>query len=304
MNSLLVKTVLLASSLAQTCVGFSTPAPTVSTLLKTHEDTITQLQQLAQEKFPEAADESSMFYLRYCLKEGTTDEERYSLLESNMQWRLNEGKEIVQSAKQAVEAAMASGSWDNEPVREMAPHAASVNKYITPTQCLTTTLRSGDLCYCIRAGQIDDVSLMSEVSLDEMTEFFLYCKEINAIVANMRSEATDRVVDVLTANDLKGVKLVGGDATFRKALSAASTKANELYPSLSGPTFLLNLPRLLGALVKLFTPLFPVEVRKRLKFEQGPLRNVQDLVEISGLSMGNAATREQFLDDIDRLLSK
>lgn len=244
-----------------------------------------------------------MFYLRYCLKDGTTEEEKKALLESNMGWRMTEGKEIVQSAKKAVEAAMESGSWNNEPVRDMAPHAEIVNKYITPAQCLTTTIRTGDLCYCIRAGQIDDVSLMSEVSLEQMTEFFLYCKEINSIVANMRSVESDKVVDVLTANDLNGVKLVGGDATFRKALSAASTKANELYPSLSGPTFLLNLPKLLGALVKLFTPLFPEEVRKRLKFERGPLSKVNNLVEISGLSKGNAATREQFLDDIDKLLS-
>lgn len=291
------------SSLAHSCVGFSTPSPSVSALLQTHEDTISQLQEFVKEKYPEAADENSMFYLRYCLKDGTSDEEKKALLDSNMQWRTNEGKEIVELAKDAVSAAMVSGSWDNEPVRENAPHADIVNKYITPAQCLTTTVRTGDLCYCIRAGQIDDVALMSEVSLEQMTEFFLYCKEINSIVANMRSEATDKVVDVLTANDLNGVKLVGGDATFRKALSAASTKANELYPSLSGPTFLLNLPKLLGALVKLFTPLFPDEVRKRLKFERGPLRNVNDLVEISGLGMGNAAAREQFLDEIDMLLS-
>ena len=183
----------------------------------------------------------------------------------------------------------------------MAPHASIVNKYITPSQCLTTTINTGDLCYCIRAGKIDDVALMGEVSLQQMTDFFLYCKEVNALVANMRSEEKDQLITVMTANDLAGVKLVGGDATFRKALSAASNKANELYPNLSGPTFLLNLPKLLGALVKLFTPLFPDEVRKRLKFESGPLKNVNELVEIS--PNGNAASRELFLKQIDDLLA-
>lgn len=304
MISFVVKTALLVSSLAHSCICFSTPSPTVSVLLESHQGTISKLQEFAKEKYLNAADESPMFYLRYCLKEGSSDEEKKQLLDSNMQWRTNEGKEIVKAAKEAVTTAMASGSWDNEPVRDNAPHADIVNKYITPAQCLTTTIRTGDLCYCIRAGKIDDVALMSEVSLEQMTEFFLYCKEVNSIVANMKSEATDKVVDVLTANDLSGVKLVGGDATFRKALSAASTQANDLYPSLSGPTFLLNLPKLLGALVKLFTPLFPEEVRKRLKFEQGPLRDVNDLVEISGLGMGNEDSREKFLDDVDKLLSK
>merc|ERR1711971_926109 len=120
------------------------------------------------------------------------------------------------------------------------------------------------------------------------------------LVANMRSEQTDKLVTVLTANDLSGVKLVGGSADFRKALSAASTKANDLYPNLSGPTFLLNLPRLLSALVKIFTPLFPDEVRKRLKFEQGPLKDVQDLTEIS--PSGDASARALFLKQIDALM--
>jgi hypothetical protein len=140
---------------------------------------------------------------------------------------------------------------------------------------------------------------MSEVSLEQMTEFFLYCKEVNALVANMKSEKSDQLVTVLTANDLCGVKLIGGDATFRKALSAASNKASDLYPNLSGPTFLLNLPKLLSALVKLFTPLFAEDVRKRLKFARGPLIDVTDLSEIS--PSGNAASRELFLEQIDEL---
>jgi hypothetical protein len=306
MNAFTLKCLIAVVVMAQTCLAFSTPSPSVSALLDTHSETISQLRTLAEEKYPEAVPSSddSMFYLRYCLKDGTTDDEKKTMLEYNLQWRLGEGKEIAQAAQKAIEAAMASGSWDNTPVRDMAPHADIVNKYITQSQCLTTTLRTDDLCYCIRAGQIDDVALMSEVSIEQMTDFFIYCKEVNAIVANMRSVASDKVVYVLTANDLKGVKLVGGDATFRKALSAASTKANDLYPSLAGPTFLLNLPKLLGALVKLFTPLFPEEVRKRLKFARGPLNEVDDLVEISGLGLGDAGAREKFLNEIDALLDE
>ena len=150
--------------------------------------------------------------------------------------------------------------------------------------------------YCIRAGKIDDAALMSEVTADQMTEFFLYCKEVNAIVADLRSMSDDRLISVITANDLNGVSLLG-DSSFRKALSASSTKANDLYPALSGPTLLLNLPLLLGALAKLFTPLFPPEVRQRLKFEQGLLHNVNDLTEIL-----SGATRDAFLNELDALV--
>ena len=150
--------------------------------------------------------------------------------------------------------------------------------------------------YCISAGKIDDRALMSEVTSDQMTEFFLYCKEVNAIVADIRSVSSDKLVYVITANDLNGVSLLG-DSSFRKALSASSTKANDLYPALSGPTLLLNLPPLLGALAKLFTPLFPPEVKQRLKFEQGPLRNVNDLTDIL-----SGATRDVFLNELEALV--
>jgi len=180
----------------------------------------------------------------------------------------------------------------------MAPHATIVNQFIQTPQCLTVTTRTGDLCYCIRAGQIDDVRLMSKLTVEQLAEFFLYCKEVNALVANQRSLDSDRIVKLVTANDLTGVKLIGGDASFRKALSAASTKANDLYPGLSGPTLLLNLPKLLSAIVKLFTPLFPPEVRAKLKFASGPLKKVGDLTEIAPGGKG----REKFLDSLDELI--
>lgn len=287
--------VLVSALLPALCYSFAGSA--VSTLLKENDSKISKLKDIASQ-YP-GAPSDDIFYLRYALS-SKEDDELETQLKETLSWRNNEGQDICIAAASAVEAAMSGGKWDNEVVRDSAPNAASVNKYITPTQCLTTPVNSGDLCYCIRAGKIDDNALMNEVSLEQMTDFFLYCKEVNALVANMRSEQTDKLVTVLTANDLSGVKLVGGSADFRKALSAASTKANDLYPNLSGPTFLLNLPRLLSALVKIFTPLFPDEVRKRLKFEQGPLKDVQDLTEIS--PSGDASARALFLKQIDALM--
>ena len=257
------------------------------------------MKQLAN-KYPNAP-QDDVFYLRYCLSENKDDDTIMSELKSALDWRSNQGKSICDSAREAVQQATAKdGAWNNEPVRALAPHANIVNKYITPNQCLTTTLHSGDLVYCISAGRIDDVKLMREISVEDIVDFFLYTKEVNAIVSNMRSLQSDRLIKVLTANDLSGVKLIGGDATFRKAIGLASTKANQLYPNLNGPTFLLNLPKLVSALVKLFTPLFPEEVNRRLKFAQGPLKNVDDLMTIG--PSGDVQKRKQFLSEIDALL--
>ena len=65
------------------------------------------------------------------------------------------------------------------------------------------------------------------VNVDQITEYFIYCKEVINIVANKRSMATDTFVSVITANDLSGISLTG-DATFRKALSAGSKQSSEL----------------------------------------------------------------------------
>jgi len=272
----------------------------VSSLIAKHAAQITTLKKAA-EKYPDAPTDS-VFYLRYCLGQDSEDDEGDSVtkkLQSNLEWRAGEGKLICESAKAAVEAATSTGSsWDNTPVQGMAPHAKIVNKFITSSQCLTTATRKGDLVYVVRAGKIDDSVLMSEITVEEMIEFFLYSREVNAIVANARSILSDRLVSVITANDLTGVKLIGGDATFRNALSATSAQTNELYPGLSGPTLLLNLPRLLGALVKLFSGLFPKEVRKKIMFAQGPLRDVDNLMEISVPGQ----PREKLMSSLDELL--
>uniref|UniRef100_A0A7S2WAI5 CRAL-TRIO domain-containing protein n=1 Tax=Rhizochromulina marina TaxID=1034831 RepID=A0A7S2WAI5_9STRA len=139
---------------------------------------------------------------------------------------------------------------------------------------------------------------MSQVTPEEMVDFFLYCTEVNWQVLNARSDRMGRLCKVVTANDLSGIDLFG-DATFRKALSASSKQGNALYPSLTGPTLLLNLPKLLGALVKVFKPLFPPAVQKKLKFEQGPLGDVQDL---TSLLTPTSPSRDKFLSEIQALL--
>jgi len=130
-----------------------------------------------------------------------------------------------------------------------------------------------------------------------MVDFFLYCKEVNTAVANSRSLEQDRLVCIVTANDLAGVKLVGGSKEFRTALSDSSKLSVDLYPNVAGPTLLLNLPALLGALVKLFTPLFPAEVKKKLRFERGPLKDVDSLTEIT-----SGPGKQEFLSSLDNLV--
>lgn len=279
------------------CLGasFSLSDKPVSVLLQENAGKISTLRDAAAAVSADAPSDG-VFYLRYCLDPSLDDADAKAKVEANVGWRSSdEGRLICDAARRAIADAMSDGGWSNAPVRSAAPKASVVNDFITSDSIITTHSRQGDLAYCVRSSNIDVDAMMSKISQSDMESFFLYAKEINAVVANLRSAETDRLVCVFTVNDLSGVKLVGGDASFRKALSASSQKANELYPSLSGPTLLLNLPRLLGALAKLFTPLFPAEVRKKLKFVQGPLSDVDSLSEL----FADGPKREKFMNELD-----
>jgi len=294
-------TALVALDLSVGALGFSLSDKPLSFLISENADKISSLKEAAA-AIASDAPEDDVFYLRYALT-GADEEEMKSRLEENVRWRSSgEGRLVCDAAKVAIEKATSGDDWNNDPVRAAAPYASVVNDFITEASIVTTSSRAGDLIYCIRAASIDDTALMNAISVENLAHFFLYTKEVNAAVANQRSIGSDRLVCVCTANDLSGVKVIGGSAEFRKALSAASQKANELYPTLSGPSLLLNLPRLLTALVKIFTPLFPEEVRKKIKFARGPLSDVTALNEILAGSGGDGSKRDNFLTAVEELI--
>ena len=289
----------------------------ISKLLQDYARPIAELKTIATQELSSSgasmSDEpysNDVFYLKYCLEYVDDDDEddfeaAKQCLMQNLAWRTSsssKGHDICQAARMAVAKATEDGDgWNNDPVLAAAPYSTEIASFLTPQQCLTTTSSQGDLIYCIRAGQIDDVNLMKAVSVEQLIDFFLYVKEVNFLVSLQRSIDSNTLVSVITANDLNGVKLLGGSSDFRQALGTSSRESDTFYPATNGPTLLLNLPIVLNALVKLFTPLFPESVKARLRFEQGPLQDVTDLRQI-----GQPGTEERttFLQQLDELLYK
>jgi len=185
-------------------------------------------------------------------------------------WRATEGRAICEAARDAVLSATSNPDlrWDNAPVSAAAPRGAQIAPWLPAGKLMTMRNTNGDgLVYSVRAGLIDDTGLMADVAEADLEAWFLYAKAVNERVAAALTARTGELAKVVTVNDLSGVDLFG-DASFRNALSAASKRGDAIFPGLSGPSVLLNLPRLLGALVKLFTPLFPPAVRAKLKFDR------------------------------------
>ena len=242
-------------------------------------------------------DVPEMTRLRFAMAFPDAEEAKANLRELVV-WRAGAGRSMVESAAKAVAQATANGGWDNEPVRLAAPHAAVVNKFITPKNILTLSTAAGDLVYVIRASAIDDKEMMSKVSVEQLTDFLLYVKEVHSLVVNARSERTGRFCQVMFANDITGTRKAP-DPLFAKALTASSKSYEKLYPSLAGPTMILNLPFILQAFVGLFKPLFPKTVQARLKFDSAPfLAKLEDLSRLTT----DPKVRSGFLREVDGLL--
>jgi len=246
-----------------------------------------------------SADVSEITLLRFALAFPNQAEANRALRDT-VAWRKGVGKSIVNSAAEAVEKAMIGGGWDNDAVRDAAPHAAAINRYISTKNILTLSSDDGGLVYVIRASAIKDKELMSRVSVSQLVDFFLYVKEVHSLIANARSERSGKLCGVIFANDISGVRTFP-DRRFSEALTASSQQYEKLYPSMAGPTMILNLPFVLQAFVGLIKPLFPKSVQSRLIFESAPI--LASLKELTPLST-NMDSRKSFLAEVKRLQLK
>jgi hypothetical protein len=247
---------------------------------------------------PPEVEMSEIALLRFALAHPDDEKSAASALRSAIEWRRTKGKFIVESARDAIEKATANGGWDNEYVRNAAPHADVINPFITPRAVITTSTEDGDLVYVIRASQINDREMMDKVTIEQVCDFFLYAKEVHNLIANQRSARTGRMCSVIFANDISGVRKAP-DSRFSKALTSSSDQYESLYPSLAGPTMILNLPLILQAFVGLLKPLFPKSVQERLVFKRAPV--LASLKELTPLGT-DMAVKRSFVREIKSLL--
>jgi hypothetical protein len=265
----------------------------VESLLASNRKTVDSLASVSE-------DVSEIERLRFAMGFDTPSEAEHALRKA-LSYRKGEGKSVIDAAQEAYETASIGGGWDNEVVRNSAPHASLINKYITSNNIVTVSTASGDLVYVIRASLIDDKKMMDNVSVQQLSDFFMYVKEIHSLVANQRSETNGRLCEVILANDITGVRKAP-DSRFSKALSSSSSQYDKLYPTLAGPTMILNLPFILQAFVALFKPLFPKTVQAKLKFTKAPV--LASMSELTPLATRGNVKNQLFMKEIDALLKK
>lgn len=271
MNLLLLHILLLLLTTSTALLPLNLPsiAPSIAALRST---TSTPHDDLTLARFVLAHTKKSTFDLTaatYAL--ATTEQYQSSPL----------GRSIIEAATTAVSLAFNTPNtpFNNEAILSNAPHYPNkISKFITIDQSTTAFLPSsppGDLLYVVRAGLIDDAALMDAVTVTELTAFYLYVKEVQFQLTTRASTPTT-LAQVTTLNDLSNINLFSS-SSFRDVLSTVSKQTSVYYPTMGRATVLANLPRLLQAVVKLFTPIFPPVVRAKLKFVSAEIPQLSDL---------------------------
>lgn len=260
-----------------------------------------------------------------------------STLRESLAWRRGVGRPVLEKAQEAVDlasngtadataptTARLTGRWANAPVQQLSPHVFAIGEFLTDEQ-LTYVLdgQRARLVCCIQGAKIDEDGLMTALeavtSPDDyalncvdivegetlaqrrLQHSFLYSKAINARACAMLSLKTGAFFTVATANDLKGVDFRGSKLAgqFRAALVAGARRADDLFPSIAGPTIVCNLTPVLRLPLRLFANLLPVSVRRFLAFARvealdGGLRRVLAERDVS----------RALLDDIEEVIER
>ena len=129
------------TSRLQAASGYKLGAKTTGTLLNNRF-----VVETLEKALPDGVEMSEVALLRFALafpEPGAAER----ALKSAVSWRRGAGKHIVDAAAEAVAKATANGGWDNDVVRDSAPHAAIINKYIGPKSVMTLSTDEGDLVY-------------------------------------------------------------------------------------------------------------------------------------------------------------
>ncbi|CAK9084614.1 CRAL-TRIO domain-containing protein [Durusdinium trenchii] len=193
---------------------------------KKYAPEVAKIRELCKE-LPEDYDDIKL--MRYAMQHPGKPEDAAANVKEVLAWRQGEGAQLCEAAAKAIEKAQEGGGWDNAPVLAAAPYADKISKYITPSQMVVVSTKVGDLVTCIRASTIDSEALMKEVSEEEMTEFFIYAREVNSAIAELRTRA-GHVCRLISANDLTGVSKFP-DQAFQNALTGSAKKAPTVRPA-------------------------------------------------------------------------
>lgn len=135
-----------------------------------HQNVVNALSKIV----PHGINMSDIDMLRFALAYPNDELKAVAALKKTVEWRQSAGKSIIEAAQNAVTKATLNFGWeDDDAIRNAAPHANVINKFITSKAVITIGTEGGDLVSVIRASQIDSTRLMDSASVEQVRMPFI-----------------------------------------------------------------------------------------------------------------------------------
>ena len=187
----------------------------VDELLTRHHADIEKVKSLTSDVLPQEPMYDEIFLLRFVIthsKKGSCDfEAAREAIRKTIAWR-TENAEVL-------ERTVATGK---------APHEEICMKF-------NTCGYAGDLggyepIFVVRTGHCNSKGLMSTLSIDQVTEWLHFSREIAFRKCDERTRKTRVMVKNITIIDLAGYSIFAGDSRFDQCLRKASDLSALYYP--------------------------------------------------------------------------
>lgn len=120
-----------------------------------------------------------------------------------------------------------------------------------------------------RIAQLCKINLdkiVTEMSEEELSEWYLYEKEAVYQVLDEITRRTGRLTKSMKIIDMTNMQLLKMNRTFVKRDAAASKVGEDFYPQLLGTMFIFNSPGWLSGFWSLIRPFFPKRVAEKIVF--------------------------------------
>ena len=225
----------------------------VEDLLASHADALVSLRAAVGDKLPDGPEAGTgvqfddIFLLRYLLShKGDVAKATEPLLET-LKWR-EDNAETLASLKTIHDI----------------PNASTFLRFQTVGDIGTTF--AGWTTFVVRTAHSDLTSLMNAMSVQEVSDYLTFSKELQWRDCDKRTRETGMLVKNISVIDMQAFSLFGADRRFFAALGDSSKKSAIVYPQLLGATICVNAPSFIQLIIKAFSPFMPQSALDKQRF--------------------------------------
>ena len=226
----------------------------IEDLLATHADAITSLREAVADEVKSASAISTtvlyddIFLLRYIMSHKTA-EAAIKPCKETLSWRIENADTLHTLTTEGIKG---------------IPNASTFMKFQTVGEI--TTKFGGWTTYVVRTAHSDLPALMGAMSVEQVSDYLTYSKEINWRECDQLTRATGILVKNISVIDMNGFSFFGADKRFFKALGDSSKRSAIVFPQFLGATVIVNVPSFLSVLMKVFSPLMPQSALDKQRF--------------------------------------